>query len=909
MKKKFIQGKLVLLSGFIVLVAVLFLNYSDFKFAKGAEVVPSLLTPDYLGAEANSAQAKIRGPQLKVIFDKISMRTGDSVSATALPERFSVKNDELYYTWYIKRENGKDLDGDGDYDENDWKIEAMRIIAKNNYEKQDGDYSKSTDSDGAKAFPRWDKDGDGTKDADKYCYVQEYSTGRIYELTKVKSVFSKDLRSADGLFTNSNLCTQDPRCVTTKIQIDCSLQDPDNPVKSACIETGATASCKSSSTADIENFRASVSCEAKCGEGYFGAGSSNDQICSGLGLSSDGSCGNTSGTVNSCSFKKDSSGNFCKHLFPQPKGTGEETGDGSFGLKEEEFWSTDPNNNSTAGNGKLDEENIMGLGGNVFKWIYNNGDQVGVVVEGPSVIPTSHNSSDYMRMWAFSKNKCDEVEEADKKFYLETIFGSQKGILTVEDIDLNDCLEENLIDPSGGNIGTLNMGLAFDPQNPLNDPDSSATFSRGDVVRISATINEAVNKSDFYYKWTIEASGDNTATPANDLWKDITSSFSSKSYTEGIGLSKINFRLDLSNSDLRNIFGSSNSDAYYIRVKANVAEGTDSKTDSKSGKGSVIIKFSNIGDEIVPYKVNVSGGKLGLASPICNISSEERSVCYVLENEIIGITIPDIDGNLSQFKWKLNGVDLTCNSSMSSDCSNSGFTDTTFFPVTGSVGDVLEVTAEVKENETGLTKQIKRLFKIIEPAVVIKTKNEQIAWNKKLGLFKNTDGSILQDVSTKIFQTSSNETASFVAYFYPTWISSDASIRWSVNGSVRDQNNDDENLDLYIDQPAGSIYNLDVKASYLNSNEIRKALADYWGISQSNSGEKDLAYSAQIEVMQNEFIAISPFKNPKLFMANLFSNLPEKAMFLVKLAITVIMLLLVIGIIFSVMPDFVKKDE
>lgn len=93
------------------------------------------------------------------------------------------------------------------------------------------------------------------------------------------------------------------------------------------------------------------------------------------------------------------------HLFPDPPGN-DLVGDGSFGLSEERFWHTNPNNNDTADTGNTDEANVVGLGENTFTFTYTEGDQVGVAVEGISVNPTQYDDSSYMTMWAFPKNKC-----------------------------------------------------------------------------------------------------------------------------------------------------------------------------------------------------------------------------------------------------------------------------------------------------------------------------------------------------------------------------------------------------------------------------------------------------------------------------------------------------------------------
>jgi len=96
----------------------------------------------------------------------------------------------------------------------------------------------------------------------------------------------------------------------------------------------------------------------------------------------------------------------CQHLFADENITGESLGDGSFGLEEEQFWRTDPNNNDTAGTTHKDEANVIGLGQTEFKWNYQNGDKVGVAVEGVSFEPTQNRDSSYRTMWALPKNEC-----------------------------------------------------------------------------------------------------------------------------------------------------------------------------------------------------------------------------------------------------------------------------------------------------------------------------------------------------------------------------------------------------------------------------------------------------------------------------------------------------------------------
>ncbi|MFZ5982588.1 MAG: hypothetical protein ACOYS2_03420, partial [Patescibacteria group bacterium] len=100
----------------------------------------------------------------------------------------------------------------------------------------------------------------------------------------------------------------------------------------------------------------------------------------------------------------------CDHLFPNAPG--KETGDGSFEQSEEEFWHTNPNDPDTSDFGANDEAVVLGLGQTSFTWTYQEGDNVGVAIEGISYEPTSYEDASYKVMWALSKNKCDVIDDA-----------------------------------------------------------------------------------------------------------------------------------------------------------------------------------------------------------------------------------------------------------------------------------------------------------------------------------------------------------------------------------------------------------------------------------------------------------------------------------------------------------------
>lgn len=122
-----------------------------------------------------------------------------------------------------------------------------------------------------------------------------------------------------------------------------------------------------------------------------------------------------------------------QHLFPETS-SGAHVGNNDFNsLDYEEFFHTDPNDPDTADTGNGDEANVVGLGQNSFSWNYEEGDQVGVVVEGVSMEPTQYKDSTYKIMWAFVNNKCDLDTNTDEDYPdTDSSTGSPENIGTGE---------------------------------------------------------------------------------------------------------------------------------------------------------------------------------------------------------------------------------------------------------------------------------------------------------------------------------------------------------------------------------------------------------------------------------------------------------------------------------------------
>ncbi|KKT93294.1 MAG: hypothetical protein UW95_C0024G0007 [Parcubacteria group bacterium GW2011_GWC1_45_14] len=819
------------------------------------------------------------------------------MNAQAITAGFGDDDKELYFTWYLKKTNGLDLDEDGDYDENDWKIEAARIIAANGYDgESNGNTESDGNGDGYKALPDWDGRNDND---DPNCYVQNFDDGRIYELKETTESFS----CANAV------------CASTRTPLTCEYEDlPDNPGtfitesgKSACQLETSTPKCE---VIDAENFTAGATCESGeplCLSSAFASSFTTEQMCSEIGRGELGSsCSSLGAPAPTCSFKEKSEGNICKHLFPKPKGIGEESGDDEFGDEEEQFWGTDNRNISTAGNGNLDEANVIGLGITTFEWRYEDGDKVGVVVEGDSIMNTKHNDGERMRMWAFSKNTCDAISDAaeERRFYLENNYGLPSGILTIGEIDLDDCLEENLLNPKGVNeSGYLDVNVAVSPSEPINDPLGVGSLNRGSVITATAVINNS-DPSRLLYEWDVEISSDGTSNPP--LWKNITDNITEHSYFSGLGNSELKFKLNFSYED--GIFPNRNEEQY-LRIKAFVSEGDGV---GKNGKGMSIVKIGQLGPEITPYKAVYSetAGKLSLGGQICSSANPENigKICFVSNNEVIGASIPDEDGNLSGFNWKLNGAPLSCDSNISNGCLDGSAANLAFFPVIGMEGDVIEISAEAFDADSGLTKNFSKKFQIIKPYVRITSADTNQTWPKQLGYYKNLDGTFSMDVSENLFQAVEGLQVRLNASFFPDFIANPETtqVTWMVNG---ESFSGTDKASFTVTERPGRSYNVSINATYSQPISTRKALEKIWGVSQMQTAEENLEHAIQIEVIESEYDETVALKNgTKKFLANIASNMPQQALFLLKIILTGAMLIGISGLVFSIAPSIGKKE-
>jgi hypothetical protein len=835
-----------------------------------------------LSEGVNVSSTKSYTPQVSLFFQPSDPKAGEKITATASPMFFSNPSEDLYYTWYIKHKTGnKDLNHDGRVDVKDYKIEAAKISTQGDFYPSEFDYGTSNnDHDGYQAY----NGGNNMQGSPAHCYIHDFNSG-----------------------------------------IDAEMK------------------------------------------------------------------------------------NGCEHLFPNASDY--TTGDDSFNADEEKFWGTDPNNPDTAKTGGKDEANVAGLGRDTLTWNYQPGDQIGVAIEGLSMMPTKYDDSSSMIMWALAKNKCTtssantqyQAQCSNPSFPTPTCVNTTNNVdfsgsttsalyscvsvretpqcvsgsaacsyglprcvssiggngiidnqhacdssqtysnpdssypalslsapdcvqqtsssgnvqtgsksITVKgysvtipttDININDCLEDNFINPiQGGQAGKLDVSLTYTPDNPTNDPSSD---NLGDTVSVQASIgNSQQNAKQQIYDWSVSVSTDGTF---NGEFKNITSKLMDSGLfdgqIQGSGVSSLNFKLDL-NPEVLGVSQQVFNEYFpggvgYLNVVSKVSENFSSGT-TQYGQSNVIIKVTSSDKKVVAYNTEInSDGTLTTGKAMCS----NNGTCYVTRGQIVGLKVDD--SGLSNYNWELDNQSLNCNSSISStNCKSESATNYNFFPVMGNVGDKYSVTLsanDIGEGNTGKSLQLQKNFEIVDPYLSIESGDQNTVWQKWIGSYLDLEGVQHDDLSSSVFQAYPGSEMKFKAVFHPAAIEESTPIAWKIDGYDFPQANNSKEITLTAQKEAGDLYSIVLNGAYTQPAEVKKALQNIWGISQFASTDKNITANIQTEVVINP--SISKIDSPKKFFAAVVKSVPENIIFLLRIMLTVGILIFVTRLISSLNPN------
>ena len=832
----------------------------------------------------NTADSKKMAPQVTLSFSPTAPELGEKITAAAAPIYFSSANESMYFTWYLKHSSSGGDDGrgnrdhndDGDIDIEDYKIEAMRLIANNGFNQNNADYSSDNDKDGYEAY----FGGDDRERMPDHCYLHDFNSGVNYELVE-ESGDSAGVTCSGG---KTAICVDSEDIFSLGVSDDsgsqCKKLD-ESPICSASdtvVCPSGTAVCSSSPDDEIQ---------------------SEDQSCSDAGFASP-TCSGSNVTSTPSSV--------CSHLFPwayYQKDNGNisirrdnnnnklRAGRDSFGREEERFWHTNPEDSDTANNGNKDEANVAGLGQDTFSWNYQPGDKVGVAVEGVSNFSTKYDDASQAVMWALPKNDCRPSSTGSMTKNLK----GYNVVIPIARRDLNDCLEDNLVDPlEEGNFPKLDVSLSYSPKSPVND---SSQNNAGDELVINSSVTGARDSKFLKYSWTVY--GNNNINPEN--WGDpyLKSQLPEVGPTQGIGASSLKFKLNF-----RSI-------PKYLKVDLTVSESISAQKTGE-GRASVIIPISSSSNKIRVYPVSVSdslGLSLNRDNELC-AEGMDKAVCPTAKNELIGMEVAK--GSLTDFLWTIDGapIPLADNSCSMGECAagTGASTHIAYFPVLKEKGEKYNVGLAATDSDTGEKINLSKTFEVVDPEVKIVSDNEDAAKPVLLGNYVDLDGKLWPDYSEDAFEGLAGSDIVLKPELDLPLVNG---FTWFIDGVEMTEenatilgasiNSDKNTLTFPATKPTGESYSIGIRGLYTQDNNTKKYLNTYWGVAYNEFYETPVEDGIEIALAGS--LVDTQGANAggtKKFLAALFTGLPAYVSFLFRIVLTVMLILAVSWITMALTP-------
>lgn len=609
------------------------------------------------------------------------------------------------------------------------------------------------------------------------------------------------------------------------------------------------------------------------------------------------------------------------HLFPQPQvvGTGSFiSGDGSFGADEEAFWNTDPNNPQSSGNGKLDEENIVGRGVTEFTWIYEQGDEVGVVVEGSAHLRTAHDDASFATMWAFLNNRCDLLAKSDKGSYTEEVRGNTQRFdtLNADRETLTKCLYDNFTPVGqGGKPGVMDIQLSFTPEHPSpgtvkKDASGSPIYdASGNVINVrptdEITVTAQITNSDkdlsqIHFTWcalgakyiysgrAMPAGGEEPPEkeffPAGRRFDQLLNcsfyppepSVEASTPLKGIGQSSITF--------------TTTTDMPYLLVRVEAGENFSPQSNEiQGGYAIVYIPLKDSGEVYLRSStVTPTGEKLRISDKeTCADSEVDNALCRVGRNEIIGLDLfasdPKFDTSaIADLKFSIDGSGSTC----VDDCAqrpNNEF----FFAATGNAGETITAHATYTNIQTGENMNLARTFMITEPYIEVSPDDTSQRLN--LGEY-NYRGQTTLDQSESTILVPEGSQVTLTAQTRPSWGAGEE-YYWNINGQ--------ELSGETITVAAANATNATVSTDYAHDRTIRKALKKHFSISEFISTERQLTSTVHL-VPETAALAHG---ETKTFIATISSNAPGYFLFVIRTLLMVGLIIFIASLVFGISPQ------
>ncbi|MDO8240579.1 MAG: hypothetical protein Q7T51_01145 [Candidatus Moranbacteria bacterium] len=793
----------------------------------------------------NTARQKKEPPQVAITFTPTNPTPGEKVTASAIATYFMNDPNVQYYTWYLQHNTGKpdatDSEGhktkDGNTDWNndkridveDYKIEAMRLIANGGFDWQqalgkdaplckdasvsadqkpayctlDNQYKNKTgDDDSYKAVIGGD-DQRSTPSKNEHCYLHNFSSGNEYEFP-----------SCEHLFPNA------PGETTAGGDNRFSLKEEEfwrtNP---ASKDTAGSGTVDEAAVAGLGKFTFNWN---------YATGDKVGVVVEGISVEATGY--QDSSYMTMWALPK----NMCT---ADPEKTKREeapsvvTEDPTYHLTSP--LETTPILDSATGLPKLDPITHEATYVNVYYKSVNETVYTKTYSDGPYVIAdhgtgpaeivtitvstqTKHYKEDKTKVFAESLDGSgytylsDSYETVNKTEHPELIgykksdgtyatyttqeladnpalsaatqtgkiFTASKGVQSI-----NDCLMANILEPSEGAAAQkMEINLSYFPNAPVNSIGDNA-----DQLNINSSIVSEGNKDFLNYAWQIYLSSDIAATDKD--WHLLTLPETGVKKLSGIGLDSLQMKLNFTEQFLREAkaIASENPNLFYAKVVLKAVDGVGAK--KKEGVGTVIIPIQMSANSLQIFSTTVSDTlavSLDTTTERCVTAPDENNLdaitCPVAKNEIMGakfIVEPDKLKDY-EFLWSFDNKPIAETDK-----------NIAYFPILAERNTPHTLSLNVANTVTGEKTSLIKNFKVTDPAIALKSVNLSTCAPTLLGFYVDPinanpdhekDGvneNMWPDLSDNLFEALTGETIEIKPTLNPLFHKNEA---WFLNG-------------------------------------------------------------------------------------------------------------------------------
>lgn len=817
----------------------------------------------------NVSRRKKQAPQVSLDFSPSNPTEGEKITAAAKPIYFLNDASRLYYTWYLKHSNndgimshfdktlGKniDCDGDGNCDLNgdghinieDWKIEAARIIAGNDFDWAKADYSSSNDDDGYDAFLGGDDQQGKDPDPQSHCYLHNFQTGDDYNIPRddCRHLFpnAPDHETGDDSFG-----ADEEKFWRT---------DPRNP------DTANTGELDEANVAGlgINEFTWNYQNNDRIGLAVEGISMDPTQVA------------DASYKIMWAVIKND----MCDSV----NNAFDDTQDSLNGL--------------TNGTTTVESNPVITT---------NPATGYITTVEVTTVTTTAVDFINFTGTVTTARTTTTTVRDNGNNIISGPTSSTATSVRNIESKanidDLNDCLEDNLISPTeGGQSKKIDVSLSYFPTSPINDPlGENAT-----EIVINSSITNANDPNILKYTWQVYKS--DVINP--DSWGDplLKSNLPGIGQTMGAGLSSLKFKPQFAEPAPKflkvklTVTENSSADAKTEREGHSAVIIPLSLTSNKIKVFSVAVS-----PVLVLSLTQDERCATGMDKAVCPVAQNEIVGMSVAKEDFINFA-----WTINGAPVKPINYPLASGNCLSGECNpaTSANTNISYFSVLKEKGSRYNVSMTAS-NTDGEKITLTKTFEVVDPEVKIISADSRTCAPVLLGNYIDLDGVSWPDYSDVSFQASQGTTISFQPILNNPFA---RNFLWYIDGIAMIGDNlaifgaaiaDDGTLIFPANKPLGEIYNVAIQALYSQDNNAKKFLNLNEGVQMADFFESAVSNNIEIQMVDLAGVSGAQKSVPRKFLATISAGLPAYISFLFRIVLTVMLILAVSWITMGIAP-------